>query len=142
MLLGFAPWMLLLVHGLNLIYQFWIHTKVVKTLGLLEYILNTPSHHRVHHGVNDRYLDKNYAGVLIIWDRLFGTFIREDEEPRYGIIKSVGSYNPLWINLHGWHEMFESMKERQTLYGKLRCLFGSPNMDFEEKAALRSRLSQ
>lgn len=142
MLLGFAPWMLLLVHGLNLIYQFWIHTKVVKTLGPFEYILNTPSHHRVHHGVNDRYLDKNYAGVLIIWDRIFGTFVREDEEPRYGIIKPIGSYNPLWINLHGWFEMFGAMKERKSFYGKLRCVIGSPNMDFEENASLRSGLSQ
>ena len=141
MLLGFAPWMLLIVHGLNLIYQFWIHTKFVKDLGPLEYVLNTPSHHRVHHGVNDQYLDKNYAGVLIIWDRLFGSFIREDEEPRYGIIKPIESYNPLWINFHAWHEMFEAMKERKTLSGKLWCVFQSPNMDLEEKAALRSTLT-
>lgn len=140
MLLGFAPWMLLLVHGLNLIYQFWIHTKVVRNLGPLEYILNTPAHHRVHHGVNDQYLDKNYGGVLIIWDRLFGTFIAETEEPRYGIIKPVGSYNPLWINLHAWFEMFEAIRSRKTVYGKIRCIFGSPNMDFEENAVIPSAI--
>ena len=128
MLLGFAPWMFLIMHGFNLIYQFWIHTKFVTGLGPLENVLNTPSHHRVHHGVNDKYLDKNYAGALIIWDRLFGTFVEETEEPRYGIIKPINSYNPLWINTHGWVEMFAAMKKRESLAGKLRCMFSSPNM--------------
>ena len=133
MLLGFAPWMFALMHGFNLIYQFWIHTKLVNKLGLLEYIFNTPSHHRVHHGVNDAYLDKNYAGVLIIWDRLFGSFIPETEEPRYGIIKPINSYNPLWINTHGWVEMFEAIKRQPTFLGKLRCIFASPNMDINHQ---------
>ncbi|QYO66424.1 sterol desaturase family protein [Leptolyngbya sp. 7M] len=134
MLLGFAPWMFALMHGFNLIYQFWIHTKFIKTLGPLEYVLNTPSHHRVHHGVNNPYLDKNYAGVLIIWDRLFGSFVPESEEPKYGIIKPIKSFNPLWINTHGWVEMRDAMRQRRTLLGKLKCIFGSPNMDIEELA--------
>jgi alkylglycerol monooxygenase len=138
MLLGFAPWMFLTVHGFNLIYQFWIHTRFIKTLGPLEYVLNTPSHHRVHHGVNDAYLDRNYAGVLIIWDRLFGSFVQESEEPRYGIIKPINSYNPLWINTHGWVEMAAAMRTRKTLLGKLRCIFASPNMDFEEKLSVNA----
>ena len=129
MLLGFAPWMFALLHGFNLIYQFWIHTRFVNRMGFLEYILNTPSHHRVHHGVNNPYLDKNYAGVLIIWDRLFGSFVSETEEPRYGIIKPIGSHNPIWINTHAWHEMWLAMKERNALGAKLRCIFASPNMD-------------
>ncbi len=129
MLLGFAPWMFALMHGFNLIYQFWIHTRFIRTLGPLEYILNTPSHHRVHHGVNEAYLDKNYAGVLIIWDRMFGSFIAETEEPRYGIVKPISSYNPLWINTHAWFEMFDAMKERRGIRAKLRCVFASPNMD-------------
>lgn len=129
MLLGFAPWMFIIVHGFNLIYQFWIHTKVVRRLGPLEHILNTPSHHRVHHGVNDVYLDKNYAGVLIIWDRLFGSFIPETEEPRYGIIKPLKSYNPLWINTHGWAEMWAAIKRQPTWLGRVRSVFGSPNLD-------------
>jgi len=129
MLLGFAPWMFALMHGFNLIYQFWIHTRFIKTLGPFEYVLNTPSHHRVHHGVNNPYLDKNYAGVLIIWDKLFGSFVRETEEPRYGIIKAINSYNPLWINTHGWFEMIEAIKRQQTFTAKLRCIFASPNMD-------------
>lgn len=129
MLLGFAPWMFALMHGFNLIYQFWIHTKFIKTLGPFEYVLNTPSHHRVHHGVNNPYLDKNYAGVLIIWDRMFGSFVKETEEPKYGIIKPIDGYNPLWINTHGWVEMWREMKTRDNFLSKMRCLFASPNMD-------------
>ncbi|MEO7658182.1 MAG: sterol desaturase family protein [Pyrinomonadaceae bacterium] len=129
MLLGFAPWMFFLMHGFNLIYQFWIHTRFVKSLGWLEYILNTPSHHRVHHGVNDKYLDKNYAGVLIIWDRLFGSFVEETEEPRYGIVTPLKSYNPIWINTHGWFEMAAAVKRQKGLAAKIRCIFASPNMD-------------
>ena len=138
MLLGFAPWMFLIMHGFNLIYQFWIHTKFIGKLGPFEYIFNTPSDHRVHHGVNEQYLDKNYGGVLIIWDRMFGSFIEETEEPRYGIIKPVGSFNPLWINTHAWFEMFYAIRERKTLRGKLRCVFGSPNMDFDEALSVNS----
>jgi sterol desaturase/sphingolipid hydroxylase (fatty acid hydroxylase superfamily) len=129
-LLGFPLWSFALMHGFNLIYQFWIHTNFIKKLGFFEHVFNTPSHHRVHHGVNDQYLDKNYAGVLIIWDKIFGTFVKETETPRYGIVKPLQSYNPLWINTHAWSEMFASMRERKTFAGKLRCLFGSPNMDF------------
>lgn len=128
MLIGFAPWMFVVMHGFNLIYQFWIHTKLIRRLGPLEWVLNTPSHHRVHHGVNDAYLDKNYAGVLIIWDRLFGSFVNEAEEPRYGIIKPLRNFNPIWINTHGWVEMRDAIRERKTLRAKLRCVFGSPNM--------------
>ncbi len=131
MLIGFAPWMFVVMHGFNLIYQFWIHTRFVHRLGPLEWILNTPSHHRVHHGVNEAYLDKNYAGVLIIWDRIFGSFAEEKEEPRYGIVKPLESYNPLWINTHAWAEMFAAIRKQSSLAGKLRCVFGSPNMDFE-----------
>lgn len=132
MFLGFAPWMFALMHGFNLIYQFWIHTRFINRLGSLEIVLNTPSHHRVHHGVNKQYIDRNYGGVLIIWDRLFGSFIAETEEPRYGIIKPIKSYNPLWINTHAWFEMFEAMKLRRGLLAKTRCVFASPNMEFSK----------
>jgi len=132
-LLGFPFWAFVTMHGLNLIYQFWIHTQVVKKLpDFLEYVLNTPSHHRVHHGVNDEYLDKNYAGIFIIWDRMFGTFVEETETPRYGIIKPLNSYNMLWINTHGWAEMFAAMRQRKRFRDKVRCVFGSPDMDSVE----------
>lgn len=138
MLLGFTPWMFATMHGFNLIYQFWIHTKFINKLGPLEKILNTPSHHRVHHGVNEAYLDRNYAGVLIIWDRLFGSFTEETEEPRYGIIKPINSFNPLWVNLHAWTEMWDVIRQRRTFAGKIRCILGSPNMDFEETSKTRT----
>ncbi len=134
--LGFPLWAFATMHGLNLIYQFWIHTKLVGKLGFLEKILNTPAHHRVHHGVNNQYLDRNYAGIFIIWDRMFGTFVEESEEVRYGIIKPLTSYNPVWINTHGWAETWDAMKTKRTIFGKMRCLFGAPAMDFEEKILL------
>lgn len=132
MFAGFAPWMFAVVHGLNLIYQFWIHTKFIKRLGWLEWVLNTPSHHRVHHGVNEDYLDRNYGGIFIFWDRLFGTFTDEREEPRFGIIKPIRGYNPLWINTHAWFEMFEQMGRVPGFWNKLRCVFGAPNMEFPD----------
>jgi sterol desaturase/sphingolipid hydroxylase (fatty acid hydroxylase superfamily) len=142
MLLGFAPWMFALMHGFNLIYQFWIHTRFVKRLGWAEYVLNTPSHHRVHHGVNDAYLDRNYAGVLIIWDRLCGTFVDESEEPRFGIVKPITGYNPLWINTHAWFEMAEALRSRPGIAPKLRCVFGTPDMADQPQRILRKELTQ
>lgn len=132
--LGCPLWAFVTMHGLNLIYQFWIHTEIVKKLpAFLEYVLNTPSHHRVHHGVNDEYLDKNYAGIFIIWDRIFGTFVEESERVRYGITTPLTSYNPLWINSHAWAETWAALKTKRTWRGRLRCIFGAPAMDFEEQ---------
>lgn len=119
--LGFHPAMLIFVGGLNLIYQFWIHTEQIGKLGPLEWVLNTPSHHRVHHATNPRYLDANYAGALIVWDRMFGTFVAEsdEEKPRYGIIKNLGTFNPLVISFHEWfgiaRDVFKSRSMREVL---------------------------
>jgi sterol desaturase/sphingolipid hydroxylase (fatty acid hydroxylase superfamily) len=91
--------------GVNLVYQFWIHTEVIgRCPRWFEAVMNTPSHHRVHHAVNPRYLDKNYAGVFIIWDRLLGTFEpeREDDRPTYGIVKPLNSFNIFWAAVHEW----------------------------------------
>jgi sterol desaturase/sphingolipid hydroxylase (fatty acid hydroxylase superfamily) len=102
---GFHPAMVAICAGFNLIYQFWIHTEVVGRLpAWVEAVMNTPSHHRVHHATNPRYLDRNYAGVFIVWDRLFGTFEaeREDEVIRYGIVRQLGSWNLLWAAFHEW----------------------------------------
>jgi alkylglycerol monooxygenase len=129
MLLGFAPWMFALMHGFNLIYQFWIHTKFIERLGWLENVFNTPSHHRVHHGVNEQYLDKNYAGALIIWDRMFGSFVEESEEPRYGTIKPIKSHNPLWVNVHAWVETLTALKRQSSIRDKARVIFASPNIE-------------
>ena len=109
-LLGFPLPMLLFVGGLNLIYQFWIHTELVGRMPRwFEAVMNTPSHHRVHHATNPRYLDANYAGVFIVWDRMFGTYVPElrkgepGHEPlRYGLVRQLGSFNPVWAAFHEW----------------------------------------
>lgn len=132
MLIGFAPWMFALIHGLNLIYQFWIHTKLIDRLGPFEYIFNTPSHHRVHHAVNDEYIDKNYAGVLIIWDRIFGSFVNEKDEPRYGITTPLKTHNPLFANTHAWTEMFQAVRRQKDIISKIKCIFGAPDMDTKQ----------
>jgi alkylglycerol monooxygenase len=97
--LGVPPIIYVTCYSLNLLYQFLLHTRLVRFLGWIEWIMNTPSHHRVHHGVNEKYLDKNYAGVFIIWDRLFNTFKQEEEEPDYGVLKPMDSWNPFWLNV-------------------------------------------
>jgi sterol desaturase/sphingolipid hydroxylase (fatty acid hydroxylase superfamily) len=104
-LIGFPPAMVFFVAGLNLIYQFWIHTEVIGRMPRwFEAVMNTPSHHRVHHATNPRYLDRNYAGVFIVWDKWLGTFEpeRDDDRPRYGLVKNLGSFNILWAATHEW----------------------------------------
>lgn len=102
-LLGFHPAFIFFAGGINLVYQYWIHTEAIdKMPGWFESVMNTPSHHRVHHAINPRYLDSNYAGVFIIWDKMFGTFVpeRSDDKPDYGIVKPLKSYNPLTVAYH------------------------------------------
>jgi hypothetical protein len=101
-LLGFPPLVFLTCSALNTLYQFWIHTRLVGRLGPLEWVMNTPSHHRVHHGRNPKYIDRNHAGVFIVWDRLFGTFKQEDEEPVYGITTPLRSFDPLRAHFQHW----------------------------------------
>ena len=108
------------------LYQFWIHTELVgKVRGPIDWILNLPSHHRVHHAINPRYLDKNYGAILIVWDRLFGTYAEEIEAPVFGITKPLASYNPLWAQIHYWFDMAH-MARRAHGADKLRVLWKSP----------------
>ena len=127
-LIGFHPAMLAFVGGLNLIYQFWIHTETIDRMPRwFEAVMNTPSHHRVHHATNPRYLDTNYAGVFIVWDKMFGTFTPEvDDEPiRYGIVKQLGSFNLLWSVFHEWIGMLTDIW-RAPWKHKLSCLLREP----------------
>jgi sterol desaturase/sphingolipid hydroxylase (fatty acid hydroxylase superfamily) len=126
--LGFHPYMVLFVGGLNLIYQFWIHTEHIGRLGPIEWIFNTPSHHRVHHATNARYLDANYAGTLIIWDRMFGTFVPESDEEkcRYGIVKNLGTFNPLVISFHEWIGIAKDVIAARSAKDALGYMFGPP----------------
>jgi len=121
--------MILAQQGFNLFYQFWIHTEVVRRMPpWFEYLFNTPSHHRVHHASNPGYLDRNYAGVLMVWDRLFGTFVRErDEEPaQYGIVKNIDTFNPLRIAFHEWVAMLRDLWSARSWREALGVLFGAP----------------
>jgi sterol desaturase/sphingolipid hydroxylase (fatty acid hydroxylase superfamily) len=112
--MGFDPRFIAFVAGINLVYQFWIHTETVGRLPRwAEALMNTPSHHRVHHAVNPRYLDANYGGVFIIWDRLFGTFVREEDEdpPQYGIVRQLNSFNPGVIAFHELAALLRDMRK-------------------------------
>lgn len=129
-LLGFHPAVIAFVYGFNLIYQFWIHTEAIdKFPRPIEYVFNTPSHHRVHHATNPRYLDANYAGTLIIWDRMFGTFVEElpEDMPRYGIVKNVGTFNPVRVAFHEWVGMLKDVFSRGlTLRQRLLYMIAPP----------------
>ncbi|MFY0521899.1 sterol desaturase family protein [Archangium gephyra] len=125
-LLGFHPAMVLTAHAISLLYQFWIHTEAIGRMGPLEWVLNTPSHHRVHHGANPRYLDRNYAGILIIWDRLFGTFQAEDERPVYGLTKNLRTYNPLRIAFHEYAAILRDVRRPHPLRVRLGLVFRGP----------------
>ena len=125
-IVGFEPVMFLTISAFNTLYQFWIHTRTINKMGFLELFMNTPSHHRVHHGSNPKYLDKNHAGTLIIWDRMFGTFQVEEEEPVYGITKPLTSWNPVWANFHYWQEMLDIAAHSHKLSDKIRIFLKPP----------------
>ena len=126
-LMGFDPMIFLAAGAAVTLYQFWIHTEAIDKLPRwFEFIFNTPSHHRVHHGINRKYLDKNHAAVFIIWDRLFGTFQPEEERPTYGITQPIRSWNPTWANLHYYAEMGLAMKRMKRWRDKLWMLFARP----------------
>ncbi|MET0926237.1 MAG: sterol desaturase family protein [Solirubrobacterales bacterium] len=124
---GFEPWMVLLAQAWSLIYQFWIHTERIRRLPIwFEAIFNTPSHHRVHHGVNDQYLDRNYGGILIIWDRLFGTYEPEEERVRYGLTTQLRSYRPIQVAFHEYIAMWHDIRRAPRIRDKLGVVFRGP----------------
>ncbi len=125
-LLGVHPLVIITVGAVNTLYQFWIHTKAVDRMGPFEWLFNTPSHHRVHHGSDPKYLDRNHAGTLIIWDKLFGTFQAEEEEPTYGITTPLGSWDPMRANFHYWGELFSMAKRSTNWMDKVRVFLKPP----------------
>jgi len=126
-LLGFPVWMILLAQAWSLIYQFWIHTERIKKLPRpLEAVLNTPSHHRVHHGMNHQYLDKNYAGILIIWDRMFGTFAAERQRPHYGLTYPVNTYNLLRLQFGEFVNIARDVRRARRWRDRFGYMFGPP----------------
>lgn len=124
---GFSPTMFLTIASLQTLYQFWIHTKLIgKMHPAFEYVFNTPSHHRVHHGVNPKYIDRNHGGTLIIFDRMFGTFQEEEEEVVYGITKQPKSWNPVWVNFEYWIDLFKETFSVKSNTDKVRMMLKGP----------------
>ncbi len=126
-LIGVRPGMNMTVGSLNLLYQYWIHTETVDRMpAWFEALFNTPSHHRAHHGADQQYLDKNYAGILIIWDRLFGTFEPEVEPVTYGLTKNINSFNPLTVAYHESAAIVSDVIAAKSWRERLRKVFGPP----------------
>ena len=125
-LIGFDPTMIAVAGVISTLWGIVGHTQIIGKLDPLEWIFNTPSHHRVHHGSNAKYIDKNYGNLLIIWDRLFGTFEPEMDKVKYGLVNNVNTYNPTKITLMGWQEIFKNIKNAPSASEALYFLFGPP----------------
>ncbi len=126
-LVGFHPAMIMLMQSVSLLYQFWIHTEAVdKCPKWFEFIFNTPSHHRVHHGSDIEYLDKNHAGILIIWDRMFGSFQPEMHRPKYGLTKNVNTFNPVKIAFFEWMNIAKDLKKSGSVGNAIKYIINPP----------------
>ena len=125
-LLGFDPTIIAAAGVMSTLWGIVGHTQIVGRLGFVEWIFNTPSHHRVHHGSNKQYIDKNYGNLLIIWDRMFGTFEPEKEKVKFGLVNNVNTFNPTKITFMAWSSMIEDIKNKQSLSEVLRIIFGPP----------------
>lgn len=144
-LIGFDPLLILTAQAISLIYQFWIHTELLGPMTRFGRVFNTPSHHRVHHGRNVRYLDRNHGGVLIVWDRLFGTFEPEVEPVDYGLTKNIETFNPIRIAFHAWHDLLRDSRcaanWREALAYWFRPPGWSPDGSSQTAGELRRALS-
>lgn len=129
--LGFRPDTIETARGVNLLYQYWIHTETIGKLGPVEEVFNTASHHRVHHGSNRQYLDRNHGSIFIIWDRLFGTFEREDEPVKYGLTKNIDTYNPLTIATHEHADILRDVAASTTWKDRLQFVFRGPGWAYD-----------
>ena len=125
-LIGFDPTIIAVAGVISTLWGIVGHTQIIGKLGPLELIFNTPSHHRVHHGSNSQYIDKNYGNLLIIWDRIFGTFEPEKEPVKYGLVRNVNTFNPTKITFMGWHQIYKNIKNASSLNQALYFLFGPP----------------
>lgn len=125
-LLGFHPLWIVTAQSISLLYQYWLHTELIGKLGAFEWVFNTPSHHRVHHGKNPRYLDRNHGGILIVWDRLFGTFEPEEEKVTYGLTVDIHTFNPIRIAFHEYVAMARDAMSARSVRGVLGALFAPP----------------
>lgn len=133
--LGFHPVIFFIVNQISVLLQFWQHTEYIGKLHpLIEKIIITPSNHRVHHGSDEKYIDKNFGAVLIIWDKMFGTYQAEEERPTYGLTTKIKrSFNPIYLNFHEYKDMFEDVRNAKSFRRKLFYIFGSPSEISKEK---------
>ena len=145
-LLGFHPGMILFQMSISLLYQFWIHTELIQQMPKwIEFFFNTPSHHRVHHGSNPIYLDRNHAGILIIWDRLFGTFQPElkHEKVKYGLVVNIKTYNPILIAFNEWGALFKDLITRNlSVTNRIKYLYKPPGWKHDGTGKLSSDLKE
>jgi sterol desaturase/sphingolipid hydroxylase (fatty acid hydroxylase superfamily) len=132
-LFGIRPALILQSRGLNLLYQYWIHTDTIRRLGPVEEVFNTPSHHRVHHGSNQQYLDRNHGGILISWDRLFGTFEREGEPVVYGLTRNIDTFDPTRIAAHEHAEMLRDVSRSRTWRDRLSYVLRGPGWAYRRR---------
>jgi len=133
-LMGFRPAVIETARGVNLLYQFWVHTEAIKSIGVAEKVLNSPSLHRVHHGSNRKYLDRNHGSILIIWDRLFGTHQLEEEPVIYGLTRNIDSYNPARIATHEYGDMLRDVRSATTWRDRLSYVFRGPGWAYDRRA--------
>ena len=125
-LLGFDPTIVAVAGVISTLWGIVGHTQVIGKLGPLEWIFNTPSHHRVHHGSNKQYIDKNYGNLLIIWDRMFGTFEPEEEEVKFGLVNNVNTFNPVKVTFMAWMSMIKDLKQKKSFFEAIKVIFGPP----------------
>lgn len=141
--IGFRPEWVITMKAISLIYQFWIHTEFIGKLPRwIEFVFNTPSHHRVHHAVQDQYLDRNHAGILIIWDRLFGTFVPEEEKPIYGLVKNINTYNPFHIAFYEWRQILMDLRLKVGVINKLKYVFYPPGWSHDNSRMTSAKLRE
>jgi sterol desaturase/sphingolipid hydroxylase (fatty acid hydroxylase superfamily) len=133
-LLGIRPSLVASARGINLLYQYWIHTDAIRRLGPLEHVLNTPSHHRVHHGVNPQYIDRNHGSILIVWDRLFGTYEREEEPVVYGLTKNIETFEPLRVMTHEHADMLRDVARSTGWRERLSFVLRGPGWAYRRHA--------
>jgi sterol desaturase/sphingolipid hydroxylase (fatty acid hydroxylase superfamily) len=141
-LVGFPPWMILTAQAWSLLYQFWLHTEAIDRLGPFEAVMNTPSHHRVHHGKNVRYLDRNHAGIFIVWDRLFGTYEPEGERVVYGLTKDIHTFNLWKIGFHELSAIAHDVRRAPTLRARLGYIFAPPGWSHDGSTKTAGQLQK
>jgi sterol desaturase/sphingolipid hydroxylase (fatty acid hydroxylase superfamily) len=142
LLVGFPPYAVLTAQAWSLLYQFWLHTEACDRLGPLEWVLNTPSHHRVHHGKNIAYLDKNHGGIFILWDRLFGSFVPEAERVEYGLTKDIQTFNPARIAFHEFAAIARDVARAPGVTAKLGYVFAPPGWSHDGSTLTATQLQR